>query len=177
MRKLLVAGMISAAVATSAMAAPHTLGQAGDVLNLQAKSVDVKNLGSGTVYGVSYNLNVDLGQKDAWGMIWTLEYNQGSLDDDNDDDTTDYTEAGITFGISYVFNNNIKLYGGAKFGSVKLDGNSDDSDSGELVSGVFGAQYSINHFVIGLQAESGTISYPAVDFDTTSYTATLGYKF
>ena len=182
MKKLLVAGMISAAVATSAMAAgKHTFGQAGDVLNLQVKQVDVKDLGSGTVYGVNYHFNRDLGQKGAWGLVIGFEFNYGSLDNDNDDDTTDYTEASLMFAPSYTFNNNIKLYFGAKGGSTDLgDNTSNDNSSGDhgtMITGVIGVQYSYSHLAIGFQAESGTISLPETSYNTTSYTATLGYKF
>ena len=180
LKKLLVLGMVSVAVATSAMAGNITKN-----LSIQAKHVDIKDAGvkAGTVLGLKYMFNNDIGQSGAWGFRAGIEFDYGKLNNTDKGDSN-YYDFLFTVAPSYTFDCNLKVYAGAKAGYVDIVDNSDDSSSddsktsGSMILGVVGAEYPITeNIVIGAEGTSGNSYFNGIKYKTTTYSANLGWRF
>ncbi len=184
MKKLLSVALLSAIIGTNAFAGGGItyLGQKEKTLSLQVKHVDIKDSGldSGTVYGLSYMMNKDVGQAGAWGMKFGFEFNYGKMDFSDSSGDTTYTEFSWVIAPTYTFNCGARAYAGGKVGYVGFSDSisSSSGTNGYVLAGVIGAEYPVmNHLVAGAEAEFGNTYIDSKSYSTTIFGGYVGYKF
>ena len=150
-------------------------------ISIQAKHIDIKdsNLKASNVYGLSLIKSKDLGEKGKWGAKYGLELNYGKFDKKDSTDSITYFEASFIFAPTYTFDKT-RIYGGMKVGYTFFELENDDSSStgGNVLAGVFGADYHITkNFLIGAQGEIGKTYIDTESFSTTTYGIYLGFSY